>query len=130
MQDPYYEVRVAALQLLTEIIDDGDPMVPDLLQLIGKRLEQKGVEEQCSLILLLSRIGGREHAAWLEPFMMHSNSLLRENLLKAYIHFFKRNVMDREQLQVSLERVLITSNNMQPSFRLKEILVEIKRILS
>ncbi len=62
--------------------------------------------------------------------MMHSNSLLRENLLKAYIHFFKRNVVDREQLQVSLERVLITSNNMQPSFRLKEILVEIKRILS
>lgn len=130
LQDPYYEVRVSAVQLLAETVDENDPMTPELLEMIGKRLPRKGVEEQCGLILLLSRIGGQEQLSWLEPFMMHSNSLLRENLLKACLKLFERGKLDREQLQTFLERVLITSNNLQPSFRLKEILMEIKKVLS
>jgi putative peptidoglycan lipid II flippase len=130
LDDSYFEVRVAAVLLLTDLIKPDDPLVPGLLEKIGTRLEKSGVEEKGGLILLLSRIGSETHLAWLEPFLFHSNSLLRENLLRAYINLFKRKVIDKERLQDCLERVLITSNNMQPSFRLKEILVEMKRMLS
>ncbi len=130
LSDPYYEVRVACAKMLADLIDSDDPAVATLLDTIEKRLKHRGVEEQCSLILLLSKIAGSEHIQWLNPFMMNSNSLLREQLLKAYISFYQRKIIDKKQLQDCLENILITSNNMQPSFRLKEIMVEIKRILA
>ena len=129
LDDPYYEVRVAAAQFLSAFIEDDDPMIAELLDLIDKRLGSRGVEEQCSLIQLLARIGSLPHFSWLERFMMHSNSLLREQLLRACLELYQRQVIDRKTLESCLERVLMTSNNMQPSFKLKEILMEIKKVL-
>ncbi len=130
LDDPYYEVRVAAANLLAERLGGEDSSLPLLLDIIEKRLGRRGIEEQISLIRLLSRIGGLEQLSWLDQFMMHSNSLLREQLLKAYIGFHQRRIIEKKGLEDCLERVLMTSNNMQPSFQLKEIMMEIKRILS
>jgi len=130
LDDPYYEVRVACAHLLADQIDSDDPSAPALLDKIAGRLGHRGIEEQISLIKLLAKIGDSKHVVWLEQFMMHSNSLVREHLLKAYIRFYQRKVIEKNAIAECLERVLMTSNNMQPSFQLKEILVEIKRILA
>ena len=120
LQDPYYEVRVAALKHLTLTLSDDD--YPAFAEAIRRCLRQGGMEESLAALELVSTRGGKEDLDHLEAFYLHSNSRIREGLLELFRNFHRRGLMTTDEVKEHIGRVLITSNNLQPEFRLKALI--------
>ena len=120
LQDTYYEVRVAALKHLTLTLSDDD--YADFSDLVRKRLRRGGVEECLAAMELVANHGEKEDLDFMEPFFLHPNSRIREGLLELFRAFHRRGRLTGEEVKDLIARVLITSNNLQPEFRLKALI--------
>ncbi len=123
LQDGYYEVRVAALKHLTLTLTDDD--FSGFSDLAKKRLRRGGVEECLAAMALVAAHGARDDLDFLELFFMHPNSRIRESLVELLRAFHRRGLISGEEVKESIARILITSNNMQPEFRLKALIRQV-----
>ncbi|MGE5340590.1 MAG: lipid II flippase MurJ [Candidatus Omnitrophota bacterium] len=125
LDDPYYEVRSATIDYLTRCCAPID--YKDFKPVIHSRLRsrQTTLEEKLACLKLIAKIGEKEELTILEPFLFHSNALVREELMETLYQFYRRKVVSVEELKDVTGRILITSNNLNPEFKLKSI---IKRI--
>jgi len=120
LQDSYYEVRVAALRHLALTLSDEDYL--EFADQVHTRLRMGGVEECMAGLDLIAKLGGLGDLERLETFYLHSNSRLREGLIELFEAFHRRDLLSAEEVKEHIGRVLITSNNMQPEFRLKALI--------
>lgn len=127
LDDSYYEVRVAAVQFLHNHLPAGeyDVFRPQLLA----KLRSGFIEEQLAAVRLLARVGTADDLSHLTRLNMNSNSLVREEILETLYNFYRRGLFNAETLKSHLQAVLITSNNLQPEFRIKAIMQRIYREL-
>ncbi len=119
LNDPYFEVRVEAINFLSEKISSDDFEI--FRNSFTKKLQNSSTEEICAWLSLIAKAGSVEDMKLLKKFYLSSNSLIRESLLKLMINFHKRGLIDLKSLRAEAEKVLLTSNNMQPTFRLKTL---------
>ena len=117
LQDGYFEVRVAALKHLAVTLSPED--YDGFAESVRERMHRGCIEEVLEALRLVAEKGTREDLDEMDGFYLHQNSLVREELLGVFIHFYRRDLMTAEEVQQRIQRVLITSNNMQPEFRLK-----------
>ncbi len=125
IDDPYFEVRVAAIGFLTEKISSAEYEL--MKEKIKKSLRKSSIEEKLAYIRLISTAGSLEDIKILKRFYLSSNSLIREELLKLFLNYFNRGLFDRERLIFETRNVLLTSNNMQPHFNLRALVNKIYR---
>lgn len=123
MQDGYYEVRVAAIDFLAQSSSAKD--YDSYRERVQKRLRKARTEEKLALIRLIARIGDKNELTNLDHLFLNSNSLLREELLKLLHGFYRRKLLDADEVRQYVKRTLITSNNMHPDFNLKSIIKKI-----
>jgi murein biosynthesis integral membrane protein MurJ/undecaprenyldiphospho-muramoylpentapeptide beta-N-acetylglucosaminyltransferase len=125
LDDPYYEVRAAAVEYLARCCTPRD--YEDFKELIRRRLKpgKATLEEQLACLRLIAKIGDKQELPFLEGFFLHGNSLLREELLEVLYGFYRRKILSAGELRGYIGKILITSNNLSPDFKLKSI---IKRI--
>ncbi|HDP95745.1 MAG TPA: murein biosynthesis integral membrane protein MurJ [Candidatus Aminicenantes bacterium] len=120
LQDSYYEVRVATLKHLTLTLSDED--YADFSDLVRERLRRGGVEECLAAMKLVATHGAKKDLDSMEAFFLHPNSCVREGLLELLLSFHRRGHLTGEEVKELIARVLITSNNLQPEFRLKALI--------
>ena len=125
LDDPYYEVRAAAMQFLARSSTAAD--YQDYKEQLFQRMKQKKftLEEQQACFKIIAKVGVKEDLDLLKRFYLSSNSLVREEFLELLYSFFRRKLMSAEELKEHIGKILITSNNLTPDFKLKSI---IKRI--
>lgn len=123
MTDGYYETRVAALNFLGGSSTPAD--FAAYKELVHRRLKRAPMEEKLALVRLIAKIGDMDELKLLEHLFLSSNSLVREELLQLIHNFYRRNLISGEETKELIQRVLITSNNMQPEFKLKSIIKKI-----
>jgi murein biosynthesis integral membrane protein MurJ/undecaprenyldiphospho-muramoylpentapeptide beta-N-acetylglucosaminyltransferase len=123
LDDPYYEVRAAVLRYMGEHMDRVDYSA--LREPIFKKLKHATIEEKIACLRLVGKVGDREDLKRLSGFYLSGNSLLREELVEVIHAYFKRGLLSEEEAEEHLGRVLITSNNMNPEFRLKRMMSNI-----
>ncbi|MFC2155888.1 murein biosynthesis integral membrane protein MurJ, partial [Acidobacteriota bacterium] len=123
IDDPYYEVRAAALDLLFNhsSVKDYD----DYKHIIHKRFKRFSLEEKLACLRLVAKIGSKTDMDYFEDFSLNSNSLIREELLKLIYAFYRRKLLTVEEVKDYIGGVLITSNNLNPEFELKSIIKKI-----
>lgn len=123
--DPYFEVRVSAINFLSEKISSEEYEL--LKKIIRKNIGSSTFEEKLAFIKLISAAGTLDDLSIMGKFYLSSNSLIREELLKLFLNYFKRGLFDNKRLRSETEKVLITSNNMQPHFKLRALANQIYR---
>ncbi|MEN8153791.1 MAG: murein biosynthesis integral membrane protein MurJ [Acidobacteriota bacterium] len=123
LDDPYYEVRVSAIDFLMEHATEYD--YDSLKKVIRKELKNSTIEEKLSYIRLISRIGNKKDMELLKTFFLNSNSLLREELLNLLGMFHKRKILNGTDIKEYISQILLTSNNMEPEFKIKAIVKKI-----
>jgi len=125
LRDPYYEVRVAAVNYL------GNNLEPEKYEsfrkIIHHKLRTSTLEEKLACIKLVSKLGNRDDLEVLTGFFLSGNSLLREELLELIYNYFKRGVLSKEEIKENLDKILVTSNNLFPEFKLKSIIYKISK---
>ena len=124
LSDPYYEVRVAAIDYLTENITSPDDY-DYFRDLIHIKLKKSTIEESISYIRLIATLGNKEDLQYLKNFYLCSNSLLREELLELFYSYYKRNILSSDETKEQINKILITSNNLMPEFKMKSIINKI-----
>lgn len=123
LDDSYYEVRVAALGYLSKHSTASDyEYFKDTLR---RKLKHSSLEEKLSSIRLIARIGNLEDIDYLRAFHLSSNSLVREEYLELLYSFYRRKILSAERVRENMGQVLITSNNLNPEFKLKVIIEKI-----
>ncbi|MCP4218941.1 MAG: murein biosynthesis integral membrane protein MurJ [bacterium] len=123
LEDSYYEVRVAALDYMTQCCTPDDyAHYQDALQ---RRMKKAAMEEKLALLRLIAKIGPKDEIENLEQFYLNGNSLIREELLQLFHSFYRRKLLDAREVRENIERILITSNNMKAEFKLKVIIKKI-----
>jgi len=127
LTDGYYEVRVAAIQYLTDQIENAG--FQSFREIIFNKLRHSTYEEKLACLDLVAKAGEREDIEKLSGFYLNANSLLREKLVNLIHTYHKRGLLDREETLDHLGKILITSNHMRPEFRLKTLLSQIYREL-
>ncbi len=125
LADAYYEVRVAALQYLRRHLPEQD--LNQFRPILKRFLEKGNHEEKLNCLRLIQDKGDRDFLPGLQPFSIHANVLLREQLLETLRSFFRRGVISAEETRAWLDRVLLTSNSFQLEFRIKAIAASILR---
>ena len=125
LKDPYYEVRVAALNFLTKNSSAND--FKEYKNQVLPMLKNATFEEKLACLRLLAKVGSADEMTFLEPLYLTSNTLIREELLELLYSFYRRKIIIAEQLKDHINRVLITSNNLRPDFKLKAIIKKIYR---
>ncbi|NIN41171.1 MAG: murein biosynthesis integral membrane protein MurJ [Candidatus Aminicenantes bacterium] len=125
LADSYYEVRAAAIDYLAKSCPARD--YHDFKDAIHKRLKSRktSIEEQLACLRLMAKMGDKEEMGILEEFFVSSNSLVREELLELLYNFYRRKILSAEELQEFTGKILITSNNLNPEFKLKSIIRKI-----
>jgi hypothetical protein len=125
LADSYYEVRAAAVDYLAKSCPARE--YHDFKEAVHKRLKSRttSIEEQLACLRLLAKMGDKEEMAILEKFFVSSNSLVREELLELLYSFYRRKILPAEELREFTGRILVTSNNMNPEFKLKAIIRKI-----
>ena len=124
LHDPYYEVRVAALDILARRLEPAD--YPSLAPRLRRLLSKGMVEEKLAGLRLLAELGTEADMAALEKLYLTSNSLLREGVVDVLRRFWQRGILAEADVRHHLHRILITSNHYSPEFKIKSA---INRIL-
>jgi len=127
LTDTYYEVRVAAINYITHCMTIEDYAY--FKDSIYKKLKHSGIEEKMACLKLIGKFGGKDDVEKLGHFCLSSNSLIREELLETFFSLYKRKILSKIETKDYLDRILITSNNLNPEFRLKSILKKIYKEL-
>ncbi len=123
LDDPYYEVRVAALNYLTRYSSSRD--YGEYKNIIREKFRKSTLEEKLACIKLLAKIGDREVIEYVKDYYLSSNSLLREEILELIYSFYRRKLLSAAEIRDYIGKVLITSNNLTPEFNLKAIIERI-----
>jgi hypothetical protein len=125
VKDSYYEVRAAAVALLTK---GGAPSdYNEYRELFHQGLKKRSfnIEEQLAWLKLVAKLGGKDELLSLETFYLSSNSLIREELLEVLYSFYRRKLLSVDELKEEVGKILITSNHLNPEFKLKSIIKKI-----
>lgn len=125
LKDSYYEVRVAAIQYLAKCVPPHEFDV--FREAIREKLLRSTIEERLAALRLTARLGNVGDLEYLNGFYLHSNSLLREDLLELLYNFYRRKILTAEEIREHVGRVLITSNNLTPEFKLRATIKKILR---
>jgi murein biosynthesis integral membrane protein MurJ/undecaprenyldiphospho-muramoylpentapeptide beta-N-acetylglucosaminyltransferase len=127
LNDSYYEVRAAAIDYLVRQlrIEDFD-YFRDIIQ---KKLKKSSLEEKLSCLKLIARVGSKVDFDRLGHFYLSVNSLIRERLAELIYSFYRRDVLNKDELLENIEKILKTSNNLHPEFKLKTIIKDIYKEL-
>jgi murein biosynthesis integral membrane protein MurJ len=125
LKDGYYEVRVAALDILGENISAAE--YEDLKPVLFRKLNRGKIEEKTACLRLIARKGEAGDLAQLSHLYLDSNSLLREELLELLYVFYRRGLLSNAAIKGHIEQVLITSNHLAPEFKVKSIIHRIYR---
>ena len=128
LDDPYFEVRVAAINLLTTNCKSDDFKL--FQPLIRNRLKKATIEEKVAIVKFFARLGHKDDLLPLQKFYLSSNTLVREELLELFYQFFRRKLLTAEEVNEQMRMVLLTSNNFQPDFNLKAIFKKIQKEIS
>lgn len=123
IDDGYYEVRVAALEYLAQECTPAD--YSSYRDIVHKRMKGACIEETLSIMRLIARAGNIDELKLLEKWYLSSNSLAREELLLVLHSFYRRKLITAQETREEVHRVLITSNNLTPEFKLKAIIKKI-----
>jgi len=126
LSDSYYEVRVAAIDYLTKNITSYDEY-DYFRDTIHARLKKSTIEESISYLRLIATHGDKEELKYLKKFYLCSNSLLREELLELLYKFYKRNILSPNETTKEIDKILITSNNLLPEFKMQTIIKKIHK---
>ncbi len=123
LKDGYFEVRVAALNYLTQgsTVKDYD----SYRDLVHRRMKKATIEEQLAFMRLIARVGDIGELPRLERYFLSGNSLIREELLQLLHGFYRRKLLSADEVRGYIKKILITSNNMEPEFKLKAIIKKI-----
>jgi len=125
LSDSYYEVRAAALQFLARSSTGNDYNEYKNILYRRIKLKKSTLEEQLACLKLIAKVGGKEELDLLQDFYLSSNSLVREEFLELLYSFFRRKLLSAEETREHIGRILITSNNLNPGFKLKSIIKKI-----
>jgi hypothetical protein len=125
LDDPYYEVRAAALDFLGQGISEGE--YEELRPRVQRRLRRGSSEEKVACLRLIARKGGAGELPSLRPLYLDSSSLVREEVLELLYAFFRRGLLSGEEVKRQIQQVLVTSNHLTPEFRIKSIIQRIYR---
>ena len=125
LRDSYYEVRAAAISYLAKCGTAGD--YQEHKEMLHHRLKKRklNIEEQLAWLKLVARWGGKEELDMLQDFYLSSNSLVREELLELLYSFYRRKLLSGNELKEQVGKILITSNHLNPEFKLKAIIKKI-----
>ena len=123
LDDGYYEVRVAALDYLAQESTPAD--YSTFREILHKRMKRANIEEKLAMLRLIARAGVIDELGFLENFYLSSNSLVREELLQLIYSFYRRKLLTADETREEVQKVLITSNNLSPEFKLKAIIKKI-----
>lgn len=125
VNDPYYEVRAAAVDYLLKCAPADE--YPKFKGKVLERLTARNasMEERLACMRVVARMGGKEELMRMEPFFMESNSMVREELLELLYNFYRRKLLSADDVRKQVGRILITSNNLRPEFKLKSIIKKI-----
>jgi hypothetical protein len=123
LRDPYYEVRVEALDLLSKNSSVKD--YGDYKNIIREKINKSSLEERIACLKLLAKIGGKDDMKYVEGFYLIGNSLIREELLRLIYAFYRRKLLNADEVKECVGRILITSNNLTPEFELKTVIKKI-----
>ncbi len=123
IEDKYYEVRVSSIKVITAHITEKE--FKFFIDLTRKRFDKSSTEEKLAYIRLLSVSGSQNELEFLKRYFLSENSLIREELLRMVLNYYKKNILTKVDVIKYVDRILLTSNNMKPQFKLKSILNEI-----
>jgi len=123
INDPYYEVRVASIDAISDHIIEED--YEKFSEISRKRFNKSSTEEKLALIRLLSKIGTRKDLDFLDRYFLSASSLIREEILKLILNFYRKDILSKVDVIKYIDKILLTSNNMRPDFKLRSILNEI-----
>jgi hypothetical protein len=123
MDDSYYEVRVAALEYILACAPSGD--LEHILGFLEDRFDSMTMEEKLVYLRIVGKVGKAEDLERLKPLFLNSNSLVREELLEVIHGLYRRRLISAEEVKDYVQRVLMTSNHLDPEFKLKSIMKKI-----
>jgi murein biosynthesis integral membrane protein MurJ/undecaprenyldiphospho-muramoylpentapeptide beta-N-acetylglucosaminyltransferase len=125
LTDSYYEVRAAAISYLARCGTSSD--YQEYKELLHQRLKRRkfSIDEQLAWLKLVAKWGDKEELSFLQDFYLNSNSLVREELLELLYSFYRRKLLSTDELKEQTGKILITSNHMNPEFKLKAIIKKI-----
>lgn len=123
LTDGYYEVRVAAIRYLAQGSTPND--YETFREQVYKRMKKGHMEEQLALLRLIAKTGDKGDLRLLGKLYLSGNSLIREELLQVLHSFYRRKLMTGDEVREQVQKILITSNNLNPEFRLKAVIKKI-----
>jgi len=116
-EDPYFEVRAAAAQVLGELFPAGERLEDALVAALDD--PRAGVVVQ-ALRALGSAAVRPQILSRLEPFYLHANWQFRQEVVGALRRLLQRRVIDPAALGQRVEQILAMSPYFKPEFPLKE----------
>jgi murein biosynthesis integral membrane protein MurJ/undecaprenyldiphospho-muramoylpentapeptide beta-N-acetylglucosaminyltransferase len=125
LADHYYEVRVAAINYLAKCVPPHE--YDEFREVMRGKLKRSTIEEKQAALRLTARLGNAGDLDCLKNYYLHSNSLLREELLELLYNFYRRKILSADDIREHVGRVLITSNNLTPEFKLRATIKKILR---
>ena len=88
----------------------------------SKKIFKTMIEEKVVYIKFISKFGDTDDLSLLQPYFLHSNSLLREEILTLLLSFYKRGLLSSSEVKDKIDSILITSNHMRAEFKLKQLI--------
>ncbi len=125
LRDNYFEVRAAALDYLGQNISEGE--FAQLRPIVQRRLQRGSSEERIACLRFMARKGGLDDLPRLQHLYLDSSSLVREEVLELLYSFYRRNLLQGNEVKRQVQQVLVTSNHLTPEFRIKSIIHRIYR---
>ena len=124
--DPYFEVRAWAAQVLGELFS-ADAEIEDGLR---SALDDTSPEVVVRALAALGRIGSDPDLLdRLRRFYRHPNWQFRQGVVMALIEFVRRGVLEGGQLEHDLDKVLASTPHFRPEFTLNERLRELSELI-
>ncbi|MCK5220270.1 MAG: murein biosynthesis integral membrane protein MurJ [Candidatus Aminicenantes bacterium] len=123
IEDKYYEVRVSSIKVITGHFTENDYKYFN--SFARSKFDRSVTEEKLAYIKLMSVSGTLDELNFLTKYFLSENSLIREELLKMVLSFYRKDILNKVDVIKYTDRILLTSNNMKPHFRIKSILNEI-----
>ncbi len=120
LSNTYFEVRIATINYLRENMPEKEYEIYKKIML--KKIFKARIEEKIAYIKFISKFGDLNDLKLLQPYFLHSNSLLREELLSLLLSFFKRELLNSNEVKEKINSILITSNHMRAEFKLKQLI--------
>ncbi len=120
LSNPYYEIRISTINYLRENMPEEEYLV--FRTIMTQKLSKVRVEEKLAYIKFISKFGNTLDLNLLKPYYLHSNSLLREEILTLLLSFYKRKLLSSKDVKTHIESILITSNHMRAEFKLKQLI--------